>query len=51
VQLQEPAQLRFRAGPNILLAQLAHPAIIVKYFTRNQKKPYKGRYFFHRVKA
>jgi hypothetical protein len=32
VKLLEPAQLRFRAGPNI------HKSVIDMYFARNQKK-------------
>jgi hypothetical protein len=44
VKLQEPAQLRFYAEPNIF------SSVIGKYFSRNQKKPYKDKYTFNKVK-
>jgi hypothetical protein len=43
VKQLEPAQLRFRAGPNI------KQQVISIYFAKNQQKPYKGQYTFKKL--
>ena len=47
--LEEKTTTTYNSISEAARALNIYPTIIVRYFTRNQKKPYKGRYIFKKI--